>query len=247
MSRRTRIRVNRQGSSMGRNHHNNYSSVATHFPQSYSLFGDQINMPSRILPEYQNGRINWVGGECEFLGEDCRLLGLGMNELRVSKSANITIMGDVIQDSNKVLNRCLFVCSLAFVCFLAVFESFVFRKCFFTRYRMKIESYRRLGGILRELVRCQQIILNIQDNELDGQKLGIICQALCQACCGVVRRKVTIRNYCYFMKDYEMEGVLGRLGGMANVESVFIWQGVIVRGGGRGEGENEGLLGSIGG
>lgn len=49
------------------------------------------------------------------------------------------------------------------------------------------------------------------------------------------------------MKDFDLKGALGRLGGMDNVESVFVWQGIIVKGGGAGEGgENEGLLASIG-
>jgi hypothetical protein len=60
MSRRTRIRHSSTRFQLGRIHHNRYALSTTHFPESYSIFGSPIEMPTRFMPLIENNSINYV-------------------------------------------------------------------------------------------------------------------------------------------------------------------------------------------
>ena len=63
MSRRTRTKMKRFPFQMGLNHHQEYSSTTTYFPQSYDILGNPIHMPSKIMPLFKEDNLNIVCNE----------------------------------------------------------------------------------------------------------------------------------------------------------------------------------------
>lgn len=58
MSRRIRTKMKRLPFQMGLNHHKEYSETTTSFPHSYSILGNPISMPSKIMPLFSDGNFN---------------------------------------------------------------------------------------------------------------------------------------------------------------------------------------------
>lgn len=141
MSRRTRLRSSKQSSQLGLNHHSQYSSSQTYFPESYSIFGTPISMPAKMLPLEQDNKINCVLSQKQLLSNECPLLGLSDISYHSAKLANITIAGTIIQDSNRIITNCVFIISMAFCCLLSIFSNSMFRRKFYTRYEMETREY----------------------------------------------------------------------------------------------------------
>lgn len=60
----------------------------------------------------------------------------------------------------------LYVASMACCCFLAMIDVNKYRKKFFTRYSTTLDEYSNLASIIEKLSSCENLIINIQDNEL---------------------------------------------------------------------------------
>lgn len=78
------------------------------------------------------------------------------------------------QTYSQVVTQCVFLVSMALCCLMGLLGSGFFRRRFFTRYRIEEQEYRRLGRVIGQLSQCQNLIINIQDNELSQQKMNIL-------------------------------------------------------------------------
>ena len=137
MSRRTRTKIRRQPNQMGLNHHSQYSSTATHFPHSYSIFGSPISIPARLLPINKDDKINYVFEEGELLNPSCPIYTISSEQLQCARQINLTISGKISQMNNRIITTILFGFTMAF-CFLSkLFKNYFYRKKYYTRYAMK--------------------------------------------------------------------------------------------------------------
>lgn len=42
------------------------------------------------------------------------------------------------------------------------------------------------------------------------------------------KKHVTIRNYCYYMRDFSTDNMLGKLSDYENINAIFVWEKVVV-------------------
>lgn len=136
MSRRVRTKMRRQPMQMGLNHHSSYSSSATHFPHSYSIFGSPISIPAKILPLYHHHEINFVFEEAQLLDPDCPIYSLTAADLNSTEEVNLTIPGKITQFHHQLIGIILFICSMACCCLNRIFKTGAFRRLSYTRYSL---------------------------------------------------------------------------------------------------------------